>query len=124
MGQKSKDGSDYITHPVAVTEILLELKMDSDSICAALMHDVLEDCNVQKSNLAKMFGDDVAHIVDGVSKLGKIDLKNVADKNANNLQKMALAMANDVRVILVKSHTYILTEQSGVLIIQSKNYLT
>ena len=102
MGQKRKDGSDYITHPVAVTEILLELKMDSDSICAALMHDVLEDCNVQKSNLAKMFGDDVAHIVDGVSKLGKIDLKNVADKNANNLQKMALAMANDVRVILVK----------------------
>ena len=51
MGQKRKDGSDYITHPVAVTEILLELKMDSDSICAALMHDVLEDCNVQKSNL-------------------------------------------------------------------------
>ena len=102
MGQKRKDGSDYITHPVAVTEILLELKMDCDSICAALMHYVLEDCNVQKSNLAKMFGDDVAHIVDGVSKLGKIDLKNVADKNANNLQKMALAMANDVRVILVK----------------------
>ncbi len=102
MGQKRKDGSDYITHPVAVTEILLELKMDCDSICAALMHDVLEDCNVQKSNLAKMFGDDVAHIVDGVSKLGKIDFKNVADKNANNLQKMALAMANDVRVILVK----------------------
>jgi len=102
MGQKRKDGSDYITHPVAVTEILLELKMDCDSICAALMHDVLEDCNVQKSNLAKMFGDDVAHIVDGVSKLGKIDHKNIADKNANNLQKMALAMANDVRVILVK----------------------
>jgi guanosine-3',5'-bis(diphosphate) 3'-pyrophosphohydrolase len=102
MGQKRKDGSDYITHPVAVTEILLELKMDCDSVCSALMHDVLEDCNVQKSNLAKMFGDNVAHIVDGVSKLGKIDHKNIAEKNANNLQKMALAMANDVRVILVK----------------------
>jgi RelA/SpoT family (p)ppGpp synthetase len=102
MGQKRKDGSDYITHPVAVTGILLELKMDCDSVCSALMHDVLEDCNVQKSNLAKMFGDDVAHIVDGVSKLGKIDHKNIAEKNANNLQKMALAMANDVRVILVK----------------------
>ena len=102
MGQKRKDGSDYITHPVAVTEILLELKMDCDSVCSALMHDVLEDCNVQKSNLAKMFGDDVAHIVDGVSKLGKIDHKNIAEKNANNIQKMALAMANDVRVILVK----------------------
>ena len=101
-GQKRKDGSDYITHPVAVTEILVDLKMDTDSICAALMHDVLEDCNVQKNNLAKIFGNDVAHIVDGVSKLGKIDLKNVADSNANNLQKMAMAMANDVRVILVK----------------------
>ena len=101
-GQKRKDGSDYITHPVAVTEILLELKMDPDSVCSALMHDVLEDCNVQKNNLAKIFGDDVAHIVDGVSKLGKIETKNIADKNANNLQKMALAMANDVRVILVK----------------------
>ena len=101
-GQKRKDGSDYITHPVAVTEILVDLKMDTDSICAALMHDVLEDCNVQKNNLAKIFGNDVAHIVDGVSKLGKIDHKNVADSNANNLQKMAMAMANDVRVILVK----------------------
>ena len=101
-GQKRKDGSDYITHPVAVTEILLKLKMDTDTICAGLMHDVLEDCNVQKNNLAKIFGDDVAHIVDGVSKLGQIDLQSVADKNANNLQKMALAMANDVRVVLVK----------------------
>ena len=101
-GQKRKDGSDYITHPVAVTEILLELKMDPDSVCSALMHDVLEDCNVQKNNLAKIFGDDVAHIVDGVSKLGKIETKNIAENNANNLQKMALAMANDVRVVLVK----------------------
>ena len=101
-GQKRKDGSDYISHPVAVTEILLDLKMDTESVCSALMHDVLEDCNVQKNNLAKIFGDDIAHIVDGVSKLGKIDTKNIADKNANNLQKMALAMANDVRVILVK----------------------
>ena len=101
-GQKRKDGSDYITHPVAVTAILLDLRMDPDSVCSALMHDVLEDCNVQKNNLAKIFGDDVAHIVDGVSKLGKIETKNISDNDANNLQKMALAMANDVRVILVK----------------------
>ena len=101
-GQKRRDGSDYITHPVAVTKILLELKMDPDSVCSALMHDVLEDCNVQKNNLAKIFGNDVAHIVDGVSKLGKIEAKSIPDNNANNLQKMALAMANDVRVILVK----------------------
>ena len=101
-GQKRKDGSDYITHPIAVTEILLDLRMDPDSVCSALMHDVLEDCNVQKNNLAKIFGDDVAHIVDGVSKLKKIETKNISDNDANNLQKMALAMANDVRVILVK----------------------
>ena len=101
-GQKRNDGSDYITHPVDVTKILLELKMDPDSICAALMHDVLEDCNVQKNNLSKIFGKDVADIIDGVSKLGKLDMQNIEERNANNLQKMALAMAKDVRVILVK----------------------
>lgn len=101
-GQKRRDGSDYITHPVEVTNILLNLKMDLDSICASLMHDVLEDCNVQKNKLSKIFGKDVANIIDGVSKLGKLDMHNVSEINANNLQKMALAMANDVRVILVK----------------------
>ena len=101
-GQKRKDGSKYITHPVEVSGILLDLKMDRDSICSALMHDVLEDCNVQKTNLVKLFNDDIANIVDGVSKLGKIKMKNKAERNANNFQKMALAMAKDVRVILVK----------------------
>ncbi len=101
-GQKRRDGSDYISHPVEVTNILLDLKMDPDSICASLMHDVLEDCNVQKNKLSKIFGKDVANIIDGVSKLGQLDMQNVSERNANNLQKMALAMANDVRVILVK----------------------
>ena len=101
-GQKRKDGSAYISHPVAVAKIVAELKMDHDSICAALMHDVLEDCDVQKTVLEKNFGKDVANIVDGVSKLGKIHMQNKAETNANNFQKMALAMANDVRVILVK----------------------
>jgi len=101
-GQKRKDGSAYISHPVAVAKIVAELKMDPDSICAALMHDVLEDCDVQKAVLEKNFGKDVANIVDGVSKLGKIHMQNKAETNANNFQKMALAMANDVRVILVK----------------------
>ena len=101
-GQKRKDGSAYISHPVAVAKIVAELKMDPDSICAALMHDVLEDCDVQKTVLEKNFGKDVANIVDGVSKLGKIHMQNKAETNANNFQKMALAMANDVRVILVK----------------------
>jgi RelA/SpoT family (p)ppGpp synthetase len=101
-GQKRKDGSAYISHPVAVAKIVAELKMDHDSVCAALMHDVLEDCDVQKTVLEKNFGKDVANIVDGVSKLGKIHMQNKAETNANNFQKMALAMANDVRVILVK----------------------
>jgi guanosine-3',5'-bis(diphosphate) 3'-pyrophosphohydrolase len=81
---------------------MMSLKVGPDSICAALLHDVLEDCNIGKNNLSKYFGEDVANIVDGVSKLGKLDMQNKAERNANNLQKMALAMANDVRVILVK----------------------
>ena len=76
--------------------------MDPDSICAALMHDVLEDCDVTKKNLEDLFGNDVANIVDGVSKLGKLDITSRSDRDANNLQKMMLAMSKDVRVILVK----------------------
>ena len=101
-GQKRKDGSAYISHPVAVAKIVAELQMDPDSICAALMHDVIEDCDVPKTVLEKNFGSDVANIIDGVSKLGQIKMQNKAETNANNFQKMALAMANDVRVILVK----------------------
>ena len=101
-GQLRRDGSKYITHPLAVSNILLDLKMDPDSICAALMHDVLEDCDVNKNNLKKLFGDSVAEIVDGVSKLGKLDITSKNDRDANNLQKMMLAMSKDVRVVLVK----------------------
>ena len=101
-GQLRRDGTKYITHPVAVSNILLDLKMDPDSICAALMHDVLEDCDVNKNNLKKLFGNSVAEIVDGVSKLGKLDITSKNDRDANNLQKMMLAMSKDVRVVLVK----------------------
>ena len=101
-GQQRRDGSNYITHPVEVASILLELRMDPDTICAALMHDVLEDCDVNKGNLRKLFGDDVAEIVDGVSKLGKLDITARMDRDANNLQKMMLAISKDVRVVLVK----------------------
>ena len=76
--------------------------MDPDSICASLMHDVLEDCDVNKQNLNELFGSDVAEIVDGVSKLGKLDITSRSDRDANNLQKMMLAMSKDARVILVK----------------------
>lgn len=101
-GQQRRDGSKYITHPVEVAQILLDLRMDPDTICAALMHDVLEDCDVNKNNLVKLFGEDVAEIVDGVSKLGKLDINARIDADANNLQKMMLAMSKDVRVVLVK----------------------
>ena len=101
-GQERKDGSKYITHPIAVANILLEMKMDADSICAALMHDVLEDCDVNKKNLIKLFGDDVAEIVDGVSKLSNLDITNRSERDANNLQKMMLAISKDIRVVLVK----------------------
>ena len=100
--QKRRDGSNYITHPVAVAKILLNLKMDSDSICSALMHDVLEDCDVTKNDLKTLFGLSVADIVDGVSKLGKLDITSRNERDANNLQKMMLAMSKDVRVVLVK----------------------
>ena len=101
-GQERKDGSKYITHPIAVANILLEMKMDADSISAALMHDVLEDCDVNKKNLIKLFGDDVAEIVDGVSKLSNLDIANRSERDANNLQKMMLAISKDIRVVLVK----------------------
>ncbi len=101
-GQQRRDGSNYITHPVEVASILLELRMDTDTICAALMHDVLEDCDVNKGNLRELFGEDVAEIVDGVSKLGKLDITTRMDRDANNLQKMMLAISKDVRVVLVK----------------------
>ena len=101
-GQQRRDGSNYITHPVEVAAILLELRMDPDTICAALMHDVLEDCDVNKGNLRELFGEDVAEIVDGVSKLGKLDITARMDRDANNLQKMMLAISKYVRLFLVK----------------------
>ncbi len=100
--QNRRDGSKYISHPVEVAKILLDLKMDADTICSALMHDVLEDCDVTKNNLKKLFGSNVADIVDGVSKLGKLDIASRTERDANNLQKMMLAMSKDVRVVLVK----------------------
>ena len=102
INQKRRDGSKYISHPEEVAKILLDLKMDTDSICSALLHDVLEDCDVTKNNLNNLFGPDVAEIVDGVSKLGKLDMKSGTEREVNNLQKMMLAMSKDVRVVLVK----------------------
>ena len=100
-GQTRLTGHSYITHPLAVANILSEMHMDEESIAAAVLHDVLEDTGTTKEALEAEFGGEVAHIVDGVSKLGKM-FKTHEQAQAENFQKMAIAMANDLRVILVK----------------------
>jgi RelA/SpoT family (p)ppGpp synthetase len=101
-GQFRRSGDPYIIHPVAVAKILAGLHMDHETLMAALLHDVIEDTDVTKEELAEQFGDTVAELVDGVSKLTQIEFKSKAEAQAHNFQKMTLAMAKDIRVILVK----------------------
>ncbi|UZJ43620.1 bifunctional GTP diphosphokinase/guanosine-3',5'-bis pyrophosphate 3'-pyrophosphohydrolase [Marinimicrobium sp. C6131] len=101
-GQRRRSGEAYITHPLAVADILASMHMDHQSLMAAMLHDVIEDTGISKKAIAKQFGDTVAELVDGVSKLTQIEFESHAEKQAENFQKMALAMANDLRVILVK----------------------
>ncbi len=100
--QKRRSGEAYITHPLAVADILATMHMDHQSLMAAMLHDVIEDTGISKKAIAKQFGDAVADLVDGVSKLTQIEFESHAEKQAENFQKMALAMAKDLRVILVK----------------------
>ena len=101
-GQRRRSGEHYVTHPLAVATILANMHMDHQSLMAAMLHDVIEDTPVTKDALAKQFGDSVADLVDGVSKLTQIHFEDKALAQAENFQKMALAMAKDIRVILVK----------------------
>ncbi|WP_020207594.1 RelA/SpoT family protein [Gilvimarinus chinensis] len=101
-GQKRRSGEDYITHPLAVADILSGMHMDHQSLMAAMLHDVIEDTGIPKKAISAQFGDTVAELVDGVSKLTQIEFESQAEKQAENFQKMALAMADDLRVILVK----------------------
>ncbi|ASF47371.1 RelA/SpoT family protein [Methylovulum psychrotolerans] len=101
-GQVRKSGEDYICHPISVAISLAEMHMDANGIMAAILHDVIEDCNISKQQLANEFGVEVAELVDGVTKLGKIDNKSRAEAQAENVRKMFLAMAKDLRVIIVK----------------------
>lgn len=101
-GQKRFTGEPYITHPVAVACILADMKLDHQSIMAALLHDVIEDTDVNKEVLATRFGQPVADLVDGVSKLTQIEFASRDEAQAENFRKMVLAMAQDIRVILVK----------------------
>ena len=101
-GQRRVSGEPYITHPVAAAVILADLHLDADTIVGAILHDVIEDTPIAKSDIAQRFGNDVAEIVDGVTKLDQIRFKNREEAQAENFRKMLLAMVRDLRVILVK----------------------
>ncbi len=103
-GQKRKSGEPYIIHPFAVAEIIAQLQLDTDSICAAFLHDTVEDCSDKTSvnNIRREFGDDVAEIVDGVTKLVNLPFETKEDESIENLRKMFLAMSKDLRVIFIK----------------------
>lgn len=101
-GQKRLSGEPYIAHPVAAADILADLRLDADTIVAAILHDVIEDTPIAKGELAERFGPAVAEIVDGVTKLDQIKFKNREEAQAESFRKMLLAMVRDLRVILVK----------------------
>ena len=102
LGQVRRSGEPYISHPIAVAEICADWKLDAQAIMAALLHDVMEDQDVKKDELIERFGSPVASLVDGLSKLEKIEFQSQIEAQAENFRKMLLAMARDVRVILVK----------------------
>ncbi|MBX9879047.1 MAG: bifunctional (p)ppGpp synthetase/guanosine-3',5'-bis(diphosphate) 3'-pyrophosphohydrolase [Candidatus Obscuribacterales bacterium] len=101
-GQFRKSEDPYIIHPVEVATILAEYNADADTICAGLLHDVLEDCNVSGDEMEKAFGKDVRQIVEGVTKLGKFSFSSKEERQAENFRKLIMAIADDVRVVLVK----------------------
>ena len=101
-GQSRSSGEPYIVHPIAVARILAEMRLDHETLMAALLHDVIEDTEVTKEDLQQRFGDTVAELVDGVSKLDKLKFRDRKEAQAENFRKMIMAMANDIRVILLK----------------------
>ncbi len=101
-GQMRASGEPYIIHPLEVAEVLAELKMDATAIAAGLLHDAVEDTPATREEIQAAFGDQVAHIVEGVTKIDKIQFANREDRQAENVRKMLLAMVSDVRVVLIK----------------------
>ncbi|MGN1112397.1 MAG: HD domain-containing protein, partial [Acutalibacteraceae bacterium] len=100
--QRRVSGVPYILHPTSVACILVDLGMDTESICAALLHDVVEDTEVTYDDVKKEFGKEIADLVDGVTKLAKIPFSSREDQQAENVRKMLIAMSNDIRVIIIK----------------------
>ena len=101
-GQLRSSGDKYITHPLSVAAILLDYCMDTDTICAALLHDVVEDTDTTLEDIKKKFGDDVALLVDGVTKIGLVPLNTKEEQQAENIRKILMAMSKDIRVIIIK----------------------
>ena len=101
--QRRRSGEPYIIHPIAVARILADMGMDADSVCAALLHDVVEDTPTTAEEIRDMFGSDVEHLVDGVTKLGQIPLSaSKEEQQSENIRKMFLAMSRDIRVVIIK----------------------
>lgn len=101
-GQKRASGEEYFTHPCAVAQILIDLRMDSNTIAAAFLHDVLEDTPVTQQDIKKEFGDEVLELVEGVTKLDKIEFKSQEEEQAENFKKIFVSMAKDIRVVIIK----------------------
>ena len=101
-GQMRKSGEPYLMHPIAVADIVATLKLDEASICAALLHDTVEDTLATVEDLRELFGDEIAHLVDGLTKLSKVTFQTKEERQAENFRKMLIAMSRDIRVILVK----------------------
>ncbi|MBR9987588.1 MAG: bifunctional (p)ppGpp synthetase/guanosine-3',5'-bis(diphosphate) 3'-pyrophosphohydrolase, partial [Desulfosarcina sp.] len=101
-GQMRLSGEPYLSHPLEVAGILAEMKLDSVSIAAGLLHDVIEDTHATEEELEEMFGHDVLHIVSGVTKLSKLPFNSAQAREAESIRKMLLAMADDIRVVLIK----------------------
>ncbi|MBK8171337.1 MAG: bifunctional (p)ppGpp synthetase/guanosine-3',5'-bis(diphosphate) 3'-pyrophosphohydrolase [Sandaracinaceae bacterium] len=101
-GQLRKSGDPYFIHPLSVAGIIADMKLDAASVCAALLHDVVEDTGATEKDISALFGEEVAFLVDGVTKLGKINFTSKEDQQAESFRKMLVAMARDIRVLLVK----------------------
>ena len=101
-GQTRQSGEPYITHPLNVAYILSEMHADSDTICAALLHDTLEDCDVSKEEIAELFNKDIANLVDGVTKISKMNFSSKTEQNLANTRKIITGITDDVRIIIIK----------------------